>query len=170
MAQKPLKLLSFCPQEGFEHSPITSTTSKMFKRSQVEVQDTRALKSVLDIESVTKGLVERSPLHDAKLANHLVVNDRLRNRHEVVARNDANFGQTFCRSDFNFRPNTPDRAGDRCARHGHQDLNGCISRHNAHRSSASRFSKVRPNDVTTLHHAGIVCAASLRAASTMVGS
>ena len=74
----------------------------MFELSTVVVHRIGALKSVLDIEGVAEGLVERGPLHDAKLANHLVVNDRLRDRHEVVARDDASFGQTVFRSDCNF--------------------------------------------------------------------
>jgi len=55
-------------------------------------QDTEALKSVLDIEGVAKSLVERGPLHDAKLAHHLVVNDRHWDSHEAVARDDARLG------------------------------------------------------------------------------
>jgi len=49
-----MKLLSFWLQEGFEHSPITSTTSKIFEWSSVVLRETKALKSVLGFEGIAK--------------------------------------------------------------------------------------------------------------------
>ena len=56
-----------CKPEVVGSNPIVSPTSKMFGRSTVAVHDIEALKSVLDIEDVTKSLIERRPLNDAKL-------------------------------------------------------------------------------------------------------
>ena len=88
------------PEKG--SSPIASTTSRMFELALVVLHDIRAPKSVLNIEGIAKGSVKRGSLQESKLSYDLVVNDGLRDRHEAVASDDAVFGQTFFRADFNF--------------------------------------------------------------------
>jgi len=89
---------------------------------------------------------------------------------DVVASDDASFGQSLFGTDLGLGADSADRAGDGCARDRGQDRDGCITRENTDRATSCRRTKVSPHDVVASYHAGAVSAARRRADWTSAGS
>jgi hypothetical protein len=94
----------------------------------------------------------------------------IRQRHDVVTSDHANFGESFLRSNFNFRANPANRSRYWGTRHGRENLNGSVSSQHAHWTPASGPTKIGPDDVPSGYQFGIVSLASRTAASSTIGS
>src|SRR5690606_32936198 len=89
---------------------------------------------------------------------------------DVVATDDATFGQPLLGTDFDLGADPTNPACDRCARHRRQHRDGRVTAENADGTASRRRSEIGPDDVVASYHAGAVRPARRRAACTNAGS
>jgi hypothetical protein len=114
------------------------------------------LELVDDVERVAQCLVETSASEFVEVADGLVVECIERDRDDVVATDDARFGQAVFCTEFDFGSDSTDGACDWRTGHRGQDRNGGISGQHAHRPATCRRTEVSPEDVVASYHAGVV--------------
>lgn len=126
--------------------------------------------SVDDVEGEPESSIEFDPRDFLEVADGFGIEILDRHRDDVVATDDASFGQTLLWTDSDFGADASDRPGDRCTgdrgRHG----DGCVTSENANRATACWSTEVGPEDVVACYHSGAVCAATRRADWTSAGS
>ena len=84
-------------------------------------------------------------------------------RDDVVATDDAAFGQSLLGTDLDLGADTTNCPGDRCARDRAQHCDGGITAEDADRSASSGRPEVGPEYVVSSYHVGAVRAARRRA-------
>ena len=127
-------------------------------------------RSVDDVQCESQSNVEFGPCDLIEVTDGFSIEIFDRHGDDVVAVDDASFGQSLLGTDFDLGADCADRAGDRCAGNRRQDRNGRITGENADRSTSCGRTKVSPNDVIASYHAGAVRAARRRADWTSAGS
>jgi hypothetical protein len=125
---------------------------------------------ILDIERVTKCAIYLGTLMNVQSANPCGVEPLFRDRHDVVALDNAGRRESFLRANLHFGINRTNCARDWYARDSAEHLNRRVVREHAYGSATSRFSALGPHDVATGYHAGAVARAIRSAASMRSGS
>lgn len=109
-----------------------------------------------DVERVAQCFVEASACEFVEVADALFVEGVERDGDDVVAIDDARFGQAVFCAEFDFGSDSTDGACDGRTGHRGEDSNGGISGQHAHRPATGRRTKVSPEDVVASYHAGVV--------------
>ena len=109
-----------------------------------------------DVERVAQCRVETSAHEFVEVADRLVVEGDERDGDDVVATDDARFGQAVFCTEFDFGSDSTDGACDGRTSHRGQDSDGGISGQHAHRAATCRRTEVGPEDVVASYHAGVV--------------
>ena len=126
--------------------------------------------SVDDVQSESQSNVQFGAFDLIEATDGFSIEIFDRHSDDVVATDDASFGQSLFGTDLDLGADSTDRAGDRCAGDRGQDCDGCITRENTNRATSSRRTKISPHDVVASYHGGAVCAARRRADWTSDGS
>jgi hypothetical protein len=109
-----------------------------------------------DVERVAQCVVETSASEFVEVADGLVVEGVERDGDDVVAADDARFGQAVFWTELDFGSDSTDGARDGCTGHRGQDSDGGISGQHAHGPATCRRTEVGPKDVVASYHAGVV--------------
>jgi hypothetical protein len=126
--------------------------------------------SVDDVQREPQRDVECRPCGLIEATDWFVIEIFDRHRDDVVATDDAAFGQPLLGTDIDFGADSPDCPGDRGARDRVQHCDGGITSEDADGSASCGRPKVGPDDVVASYHAGAVRAARRRADWTSAGS
>lgn len=126
--------------------------------------------SVLNVECVAKCSVERRALFIAEVPDWFLCQGGLGYRHNVVAIDDADFGQPFVSPYFDLGANPSNGSSDGRAGYRSQHANGRVTCQDADWATAGWRTQIGPHHIASTHHSGDVSAASRAAAETMAGS
>jgi hypothetical protein len=160
-----------CSSAGVQHIARMARCPISFMRILLSaLTQNTGRRSVFDIEGIADRLVESDPAVEVEMSDRFGVEQGHRDGDQVVAADDASFGQPFCSPYLDFRANTPDCAGDRSAGDRCEDFDCSVPSKHADWSPSRWWPQISPNDVAAGYHSGAVWAASREAAVTMAGS
>jgi hypothetical protein len=126
--------------------------------------------SIRDVQRVAQGLIESSSGGLVEVADRFVVEVVERDGDDVVAADDTRLGKSVLAAELDFRSDTSNGAGDRCAGDCGEHFDRRVAGQQADGPTTSGRSEIGPVDVVASYHAGAVSAASRLADRTSAGS
>ena len=126
--------------------------------------------SVDDVERVTEALVEFEAGNSVQAPDGARVEACLADRYQVVAIDHCALRQAMLTTHLHLGGNPSDRPRDRSARDPVEHRDGEVARENADRSTSTMRPEVRPIDLVSSYHSGVVSAARRSDAPSSAGS
>jgi hypothetical protein len=126
--------------------------------------------SVADVQGIPQRPIQRSTTHLIQPADRRWIQDRLRDREQVVAADHTDLGQALLGAHLHLRANPPDRPGYRRTRHRLEHRDRRVPGQHAYRPPTSRWPEVGPVQLPARYHPGAFSAASRAATVTIAGS